>query len=250
MSSTYILLVVSKRDVFTDSTDEGNVYNNSFTGNDNGICVAPHINPHMDEAFSAVRDQVETCMRKHELCYVADTPYLPTRVLDISQERNPVLVEPVGVRALYTALSYCWGSSEFIKTTEEKLNDHKRGIAWTSLPKVFQDAITVTQKLGIRYIWIDSLCIIQNSSEDWHSESNKMCDIYANSHVTLAATTASNPHEGFLQERRIYKISTLDLHGNPQDVFARPMSFHLGWTLYGDKKPPLQVKLRNDGFLS
>lgn len=70
-----------------------------------------------------------------------------------------------------------------------------------SLPKSFQDAVTVTRKLHIRYLWIDSLCIIQDDNEDWERESSRMASIYQNAHVTIAATAAENSQEGFLYPR-------------------------------------------------
>ncbi|CAI6332215.1 unnamed protein product [Periconia digitata] len=68
-----------------------------------------------------------------------------------------------------------------------------------SMPQNFQDAVTVTRMLGIQYLWIDSLCIIQDSKEDWEREGAKMGDIYHNAYVTIAATCASKSEDGFLQ---------------------------------------------------
>ena len=69
------------------------------------------------------------------------------------------------------------------------------------IPKTFQDAIRFNRHLGIRYLWIDSLCIIQQDSDDWARESAKMCDVYENAYVTIAASSASNSTQGlFLQD--------------------------------------------------
>ena len=62
-----------------------------------------------------------------------------------------------------------------------------------------QDAVVVTRLLGLRYLWIDSLCIIQDSKSDWEEEGSKMDQVYKNAYVTLAATSATTSHDGFLQ---------------------------------------------------
>jgi hypothetical protein len=70
------------------------------------------------------------------------------------------------------------------------------------MPLNFQDAITVTRKLGLRYLWIDSLCIIQNDGEDWKGEATKMGHVYASAYLTIAATCSASTHEGFLHRSK------------------------------------------------
>jgi len=67
------------------------------------------------------------------------------------------------------------------------------------MPQNFHDAITVTRKSGLKYLWIDSLCIIQDDSLDWAREAAKMDRVYANAYLTIAATSSSSTHEGFLR---------------------------------------------------
>ena len=74
----------------------------------------------------------------------------------------------------------------------------KRNIPWNQLSKTFQDAITITRKLGIQYIWIDSLCIVQDDKEDWRAESSKMDSVYGNSYLTINASYAKDGSEGCL----------------------------------------------------
>lgn len=69
----------------------------------------------------------------------------------------------------------------------------------SDLPPLFQDAIIITRQLGLRYLWIDSLCIIQDSLRDWETEAAKMASIYQNSYVTISATDASNGSAKCLQ---------------------------------------------------
>lgn len=75
-------------------------------------------------------------------------------------------------------------------------------ISLSDLPPLFQDAIIITRQLGLRYLWVDSLCIIQDSLRDWETEAAKMASIYQNSYVTISATDASNGSAKCLADRR------------------------------------------------
>jgi hypothetical protein len=91
------------------------------------------------------------------------------------------LYESSGNVGCYVSLSHCWGDSVYpAKTTSQTLDQNRKSIPWSTLPKTFQDAIFFTRWLRIRYLWIDSLCIIQDSREDWLEESVKMMHIYQN----------------------------------------------------------------------
>jgi Heterokaryon incompatibility protein (HET) len=70
--------------------------------------------------------------------------------------------------------------------------DHKGGITWDKLPRTFQDAISFTRRLKIRYLWIDSLYIFQDDNKDWQRQASRMPSIYENSYVTLAAMASDS----------------------------------------------------------
>ena len=125
---------------------------------------------------------------------------LPLRVIDVGMPgtRCPFLYISRGNPDFYTALSHCWGSSALLRTTESNIDAHKEEIPRTVLSKTFQDAITTTQELAIRYLWIDSTCILQDDKEDWEVQSGQMASIYSNAQVVLAATDAENGTKGFL----------------------------------------------------
>lgn len=99
------------------------------------------------------------------------------------------LYESTGESGKYIALSHRWGMS-LIKTTLATYDSRRRGFNWEDLPRVFQDAIIITRRLGLQYIWIDSLCIIQDDIQDWQEQSGQMASIYAGSFVTIAATSS------------------------------------------------------------
>jgi hypothetical protein len=100
----------------------------------------------------------------------------------------------------YVALSYRWGTQNNLKTTKQTLGDHQKGIPLESLPKTLRDAVTVTRRLSIRYLWIDSICIIQDDKADWATEAQHMGDIYMNSTLTIAAHAAEHADHGFLEQ--------------------------------------------------
>ncbi len=102
----------------------------------------------------------------------------------------------------YVALSYCWGREQRQKTTKTNLEEQQQNIAYDILPKTLQDAIKVTANLGYKYVWIDSLCIIQDDEADKSFEISQMPLIYSQAIVTIAAGNASAAEHGFLLPRR------------------------------------------------
>lgn len=103
----------------------------------------------------------------------------------------------------YVTLSHCWGTSPFHKLTIENLEAFKKGVPLTKVPKSFREAIDFASRLhkDVRYIWIDALCIIQDSDEDWKKESVKMYDVYRNSFCNISATHACDNSEGLYRKR-------------------------------------------------
>ncbi|RDW75138.1 hypothetical protein BP6252_06280 [Coleophoma cylindrospora] len=105
----------------------------------------------------------------------------------------------------YVALSHCWGETDPDRrpshcTTRENLETRQKGFRLSELPKTFRDAITITRQLGIQYLWIDSLCIIQGPDGDWEKESKRMEQVFASAYCTIAATSAKDSDAGFLNQ--------------------------------------------------
>jgi hypothetical protein len=107
-----------------------------------------------------------------------------------------------GERGRYIALSHCWGRSQPFTTMKETLEARRNGFSTQDVPATFRDAIMVARLLNIRYLWIDSLCIIQDDSNDWQVESSRMGEIYSNSYLTIFADGAAADVEGFLKPRK------------------------------------------------
>ncbi|KNG47905.1 heterokaryon incompatibility [Stemphylium lycopersici] len=154
------------------------------------------------EAFSLIDRWLNCCLTQHKACqqtlagFLVDEstpPILPTRVVyvgDSEQTVSPRLLETRGSRGHYIALSYCWGTSTIrpLTTTRSNLAEHSIGISWESIPRLHQDAITITRRLGFHYLWIDSVCIIQDSRADWLIESNLMANVYQHARLTIATS--------------------------------------------------------------
>lgn len=101
----------------------------------------------------------------------------------------------------WVSLSHCWGTKKHFTLSSSTPLDSPLDIQ--TLAPTFQDAITVTRRLGYRYLWIDSLCIIQDSHTDWATESSLMKEYYKHAIVTIAVDSAEGDHEGFLGKVRI-----------------------------------------------
>jgi hypothetical protein len=136
-----------------------------------------------------------------------DHGFLPTRLLDIGETGtpNPRLVStsketgPIS----YCALSYCWGALPQLTTTKSTFQQYSlQGIPLQELTKVFTDAIEVCHTFGIRHLWIDALCIIQDDPSDWERETTMMHRVYRNSYFTICALSSDSTHISFLQRKQ------------------------------------------------
>ena len=162
------------------------------------------VNYTAQEYFNKIRSWINTCDHQHvdEHCRQKEGS-LPRRVIAINQSTSDCvrLHETNGESGRYLALSHCWGNFSATQATTENLNELKKGTNIAHLPKSFRDVIYVAKILGVPYIWIDSLCIVQNDSVDWQIESSKMGSIFSDAYLVVVAASASNDSEGFLKAR-------------------------------------------------
>lgn len=169
--------------------------------------------PQLPKSGSAMHTKVLTewihsCDLDHA-CNPKRVPFLPTRVLDVSGPEVDIVRLFCGTRGQtspgrYIALSHRWGlPSENWKfcTKKDNLTSRKEGIRVADLPQTFQDAITTTRALSVQYLWIDSICIVQDDAHDWDIESKLMGQVFSSAYVTIAATCASGTKDGFLKPR-------------------------------------------------
>ncbi|XXH05922.1 hypothetical protein Hte_012364 [Hypoxylon texense] len=117
----------------------------------------------------------------------------PRRLLRIGSPGNSLISlyeTSAGFQEPYVALSYCWGKSPTLKTESENIEFLKQGFDLSQLPATIRDAIRIAQNLGLEYIWVDALCIVQDSKRDWEEQSAEMCSIYEQAHLTIAASSS------------------------------------------------------------
>ena len=159
----------------------------------------------LESCFEMAQYWLKTCLETHDsLCQVADNLPLPTRVLDVRLQENTLvtLYIPNGQQGQWLTLSHCWGSSHPATTTISNLESQCTGIMISTLPQTFKDAIYITRRLGYRFLWIDSLCIVQDSVIDWQLESVKMNTIYSSAVLNISADAAANSSEGIFESSK------------------------------------------------
>ncbi|KAK4217265.1 HET-domain-containing protein [Rhypophila decipiens] len=151
-----------------------------------------------------VSSRVENCVARHSFCQaerkIGNTSFFPKRILRLdataSDQVTVQLVEEELPGGRYAALSHCWGTSLKCTTTTANLSSHKERVPWKEMPLTFQEAILFCLRLGICYLWIDALCILQDDQSDWQIQSAQMADIYQRSYVTLSATGSKSGSAG------------------------------------------------------
>jgi len=158
------------------------------------------------------------CVKNHhECCTSPSEPFFPTRLIDLGplpSHLSPTLIithehpafqafddspctERVS-RPVYATLSHCWGKLQPLRLLTSNIDDMKKGFSMDLILKTFADAFLVVKGLGIQFIWIDSLCIIQDSRGDWLKESAMMGTVYGTAYLNIAATGAVDGSEGLL----------------------------------------------------
>lgn len=146
---------------------------------------------------------LDSCCKEHEACCIKQQR-LPTRLINVNNNTvRLVISSTLQTAPRYATLSYCWGHDPFVKLSRDNLASFLDGIPWNTLPLTFQDAVRATRQLGLQYIWIDALCIIQDT-QDWAIEAANMALVYGGAFISLAASDAQNVHQGFLRRLQLY----------------------------------------------
>jgi hypothetical protein len=183
-----------------------------------------------DAFFAILNGWLEDCAHGscHNECQASSTVKLPTRLIDVGTGDQPILklVESASGTLLsssYIALSHRWGEIKPHKPfstlpvdktgAERDLAHFKQAIPEDQLPATFKDAVTCTRKLSVRYLWIDSLCILQGEDGDFNEEAKKMEDVYSGSTCVIAASRANSQRDGFLKPRPQCDYVMFQRHG-------------------------------------
>ncbi|KUJ23878.1 HET-domain-containing protein [Mollisia scopiformis] len=172
--------------------------------------------------YDLVKSWVKNCTDYHQKCNHPSSvkARLPSRLVDVDgdgKKHNIKLVETfegsassaTSASQSYIALSYCWGTTsskgdfeagEKYRTTFQNIERRKAGFSELDLPPTIRDAVTITRRLGFKYLWADALCILQGTdpkaAEDWASEATRMHQIYGNASLAIAAASAASAYDG------------------------------------------------------
>lgn len=203
-----------------------------------------------ETSIAHITDWMSQCIISHEKCLEIQTvaatrDVLPKRLLDISSTAETgrlrlVSTTTLDQHTLYVTLSHCWGGKCGTVLGTDNVGVWEGGVDVSILPRTFQDAVMITTKLSVRYLWIDALCIIQDSPDDteWRHEASIMGDIYANSYVTLAATTSENSEGGLLHRRNPLSIWPCRIAAKWKCFKLRNLVVSVGkWARERDMKP-------------
>ncbi|PON25218.1 hypothetical protein TGAM01_v205904 [Trichoderma gamsii] len=155
------------------------------------------------EIHTTIGSITECVGARHPLCpslRASDTA-LPTRVIDCADTAKPKVYATANALGVYVALSYVWGENQPYRTQTSNIEMYKEGIDLDQIPQTIRDAIQATQLLGFRYLWVDSLCIIQDSKEDKNREIPQIRKTFQNAVATIIAASSCKVSDGFLQDR-------------------------------------------------
>jgi hypothetical protein len=161
----------------------------------------PNLDPGDKGSFDLAAQWINDCTLGHSKCPRPEKSTLPTRVVQILDEENLRILSS-DEEAHYVTLSYCWGGPQTFATTIGTLKDKSNGFLTSDLPQTLQDAVKVTREFGFEYIWIDSLCIVQDSEADKVRELPQMANYYKRATITIAAGPKSCT-SGFLQSGQV-----------------------------------------------
>ncbi|KAK4444701.1 heterokaryon incompatibility protein-domain-containing protein [Podospora aff. communis PSN243] len=219
-----------------------------------------------------IRWWMDTCAALHVACNQASpisALSVPSRLLSAPRGTDSVVkvVETASLSTMddrkYAALSYCWGGSANVRLTRASYDGlTSMGITKSQLPATIQDALDLTATLGFKWLWVDSLCIIQDSAEDWAKEAAKMTDVYQNCEIAFAARGSLDSSQGMFSRRDPLRYVACRLYVDHQDEtrsisalppyvtsgIARSMSWPLetrGWVVQERILPRKMIKFGN-----
>jgi hypothetical protein len=173
-----------------------------------------------ENSLRSAKRMVENCLESHPQCRRDKSIKGPTRLINVSMD-SVRLCTPTGSEGnpQFATLSHCWGKIDMFKLRKSNIAALHNEIPVDQLCRTFQEAITVTRYLGLAYLWIDSICIIQDDAADWDHEAAMMGEIYSNGVVNIAAAGAEDGSVGLFYERDVLQESAHYVRINGTDIY-------------------------------
>ncbi|KAK0384150.1 hypothetical protein NLU13_8239 [Sarocladium strictum] len=219
---------------------------------DNNMNFGLGLSNHDSKAWAIMQTWMKTCSESHAQCKLLRTSasYRPTRLLrlDSSQTFHLVTGDECPPNVQYVALSYCWGTKpveRLLRLLESTVESLRLEQPIDNLPKTFREAMSVAQRFSVDYIWIDRLCIFQDSPDDWKREASAMQDVYRNAVFSIAALGAMDDDAGLFFERDPDEIAPTIIHFKlAEDGEEKAFRFGLekgwSWRLSFENEPLVQ----------
>lgn len=165
-----------------------------------------------DSTFSVqtvllIKNWIENCHDTHAHSHRSRKRrvILPTRLIDCGDIKSPKprLFNSCGLALTtqYVTLSHRWGIGPTFCLTKKNEGELRKSLPFEKLSKTYQDVIVFARAINVRYVWIDSMCIIQDCETDWQKEAARMADYYEGSHCTVAAVGSQGSSEGLFFNR-------------------------------------------------
>ncbi|PKS05452.1 hypothetical protein jhhlp_008828 [Lomentospora prolificans] len=204
-----------------------------------------------DAMMVRVHEWMSQCLNSHAACEGPTTSWIPNRLIHVGDEDTPPCIrlrESVKHSAKYVTLSHCWGQTPTLRLLQDNLTSFQTGLPMGRMPRTYRDAIILVRQLGWEYLWIDSLCILQDDDDDWRAECTDMHLIFQNAICNISASQAEDSEGGLFNERNpehlepptVYSEWTNWTNGNfvcinPQHIWSRGVSKSTlnsrGWVL-------------------
>lgn len=187
-------------------------------------------NPLYANRLNEIESWIADCLSNHQTCstswkFVSEQQRLPTRLLALAyiNGNQHIRVDDTTNLPLdtkYVTLSHCWGSKCYISLTTETISAFSESVPIELMPQTFRQAVESTIRLQCQYLWIDSLCILQDSIEDWLKESSLMGQVYANAYLNIAASASCDGDGGLFHRENALWANPCIINNQRDDDMA------------------------------
>jgi hypothetical protein len=180
-------------------------------------------------SLQIAKEWLDLCVTTHDWC-APEPPsgrWYPSRLLDLDDPTQDgltslrvITTKSHSLEGHYTTLSHRWGQAKFLQLTRHNVEEFHRKIPIDELPQTFREAILVSKALQVRYLWIDSLCIVQDDASDWAFEASQMRMVYSNSHCNISASHAEDSTKGLFRDRDPHALCNTEVNISTSSYYS------------------------------